>query len=379
LKNHLMCGLSWSVFVLFSMSQGRSFAFEGLAVLGDSSSTAAGSHPRLEFDSKNLWQVFNGTLDLSVSKSMVPEAFRDSLEDSPLPPQRLGPSRRENDGGSGWIWHQVSQSIASRTIEAHTLSYGYLLGRKLGISPPNILIGGENGTTSRHAWIHAARLVDVREGELPAKVMFFYTGNDLCAVNTARMTDAETYGDYLLKGMKYLALNGHVSARGTKIFIPGFLTVTSLLHEPSIMQKKIRLHGEEVTCQEARDRFFERKTKAGATQQDITDPRYLYFSQVMPPSPVQFCHTLFGRGATDSAHLSFLANRIRAYREAQKTVVDAFNVWRGKTLPSKAIDAVYVAATESLTFEARDVGPDCFHLSAEGQAKVAQALVPALR
>ncbi len=354
-----------------------SLAFEGLAILGDSSSTAAGSHPRLEFDSKNLWDAFNGKLDLSVTKTMVPDDFRASIGDNNGAPTRVGPSRRENDGGTGWIWHNVSQGVSSRTIEAHTLSYGYLLGRKIGLAAENILIAGENGTTASHAWIHAARLIDAREGDLPSKVIFFYTGNDLCGGNIASLTSAEDYGEALLDGMKYLALNGHVAAQGTQIMIPAFLTVTHLLHEPSILAKKIRLHGEEVTCKEARDRFFARKAETPSG--DVSDPKFLYFSMVMPPSPVQFCPTLFGRDREDSAHLSQLANRIRAYREAQKQAVEKFNDWRGKKQPSKAIDAVYVSATETLNFVGEDVGADCFHLSPEGQGKIARALFSAMK
>lgn len=349
------------------------FAFEGLAILGDSTSTAAGTHPKLEFDSKNLWEVFNGKLDLSVTKNMVPEDYRSVVEDVPAKPVRVGPSRRENDGGSGWIWHNVSQVISSQTLEAHSLSYGYLLGRKLGVSPENILIAGENGTTTAHAWIHAARLLDARRGDLPSKVIFFYTGNDLCAAHISRVTTPEDYGASLLKGMKYLALNGNVSLRGTKIFIPSFLTVTSILHEPSILAKKIKLHGDEVTCQEARKRFFARDPKAAA-KDDVTDPKYVYFSQMMPPNPVQFCQTLFGPGWDDAAQVSLLANRIRSFRDAQKKAVEDFNSWRGKKLPAKSIDAVYVAGTETLKFDANDVGADCFHLSPIGQAKIANAL-----
>jgi lysophospholipase L1-like esterase len=354
-------------------------AFDGLGIMGDSSSTAAGSHPKLEFDSKNLWDVFSGKIDLVVDKSMVPADFLgDVTEDIPAPPKRIGPARRENDGGSGWIWHHLSQNISARTLESHALSYGYLLGRRLRIPPEDILLAGENGSTTAHAWTHAARLIDARQGDLPSKVIFFYTGNDLCAMQMAGVTTPDDYGSELLKGMKYLALNGHAASRGTKIFIPGFLSVTSLLHEPSILAKKIKLYGEELTCQEARKRYFTRDPKS-APPVEITDPRYVYFSEMMPPSPVKFCQTLFGPGWDDSAQVSQLANRIRSFREIQKKVVDEFNDWRGKKLPAKSFEAVYVAATEGLSFGAADVGADCFHLSAQGQAKIASALYSVIK
>ena len=354
-------------------------AFDGLAILGDSSSTAAGTHPRLQFDAKVLWDAFNGTLDLSVKKSMLPEDFRSLVEENPTSPTRVGPSSRENDGGSGWIWHNVTQRISAQTIEAHSLSYGYLVGRKLGLAPVDILIAGENGTTARHAWLHAARLVGARNKDLPSRVVFFYTGNDLCAQTYDDITEAEDYGEELLKGLKYLVLNGHSAVQGTKIYIPGYLPVTSLLHDPTILAKKIQLHGEEVTCKEARDRLFAPKNPPVITKEESMDPRFAAFSAVMPPSPVLFCPTLFSKSAEDSARQSMMANRIRAYRDIQRKTVDEFNRWRGEKFPARSFEAAYVEATESIKFEGDDVAGDCFHLSPMGQGKIARALLTGMQ
>lgn len=364
--------------LLFAFPATGLFAFEGLAILGDSSSTAAGTHPNLKFDSKVLWDAFTGTLDLSVKASMVPQDFQGVVSDL-APPIRVGPSTRENDGGSGWIWHHAIQKISAETIESHSMSYGYLVGRKLGIAPKDILIAGENGTTARHAWLHAARLVGARDNDLPSRVVFFYTGNDLCAQDYDDITEASDYGKELLSAMKYLVLNGHASERGTKIYIPGFLSVTSLMHEPSILAKKIRLHGEEVTCQEARARLFAPKSADQIPVNETGDPRYTVFSAFMPPSPVLFCPTLFSKAADDSARQSMLANRIRAYREAQRKAVEEFNEWRGTKFPARSFEAVYVGATESVKFEGEDVAGDCFHLSPAGQGKIARALLTAIQ
>ena len=361
------------------------FGFEGLAILGDSSSTGAAAHPRLEFDSKVLWEIFNGTIDLHVDPSLVPADFQASAG-SLEPPTRVGPSSRENDGGSGWIWHNFSQKISAMTLESHQLSYGYLAGRKLGIPARDILLAGENGTTSRHAWLHAARLVGTRNKDLPSRLVFFYTGNDLCAQSFDDVIAASDYGDELLKGMKYLVLNGHADAHGTKIFIPGFLPVTTLLHEPSILEHKIKLQGEMVTCKEARDRLFgpklDQTKSAPVTEPEsalMSDPRFQVFSAFMPPSPVLLCPTLFGKMAEDSVRQSLLANRVRGFREAQKNAVEEFNHWRGLKFPAKAFEAVYIGATETIKFDGADVAGDCFHLSATGQGKVAGALLTELR
>jgi len=204
----------------------------------------------------------------------------------------------------------------------------------------------------------------------------YYTGNDLCAQSYDDVTGSSEYGDDLLVAMKYLVLNGHVAARGTKIYVPAFLPVTALLHEKSILEHKIRLHGEEVTCQEARERLFAPKTPQN---ESVVDPMFKLFSAFVPPSPVLLCPTLFSQAAQDSSRQSLLANRIRAYRDAQKKAVDEFNDWRGQKHPAKAFEAKYLADPEQIRFEGGDVAGDCFHLSAAGQSKVASALLRGMR
>jgi hypothetical protein len=374
--NRLRIQFVWSFILIACSTEGR--AFDGLAVLGDSSTTGAAANPALKFDTTVLWDVFQNSEGLPFTPELVPEEFRKAVGDG-KPPVRLPPSTRENDGGSGWIWHQVSQTIGARTLEDHRLSFTNLLGRSLGLAPEQIIIAGENGTTSRHAWIHAARLTAFQDRDLPSRVVFFYSGNDLCGQSIDDVTAADTYGDELLRGMKYLVLNGHVHARGTTIYIPGFMPVTSLLHEPSILDRKIYLHGEEVTCREARARLFAPNPKTIAAHKNSEDPLFQLFAAFMPPSPVLFCPTLFSKMAEDSVRQSQLANRIRAFRMSQQKAVDDFNHWRGRRFPARAFEAVYVDATESLKFDGGDVAGDCFHLSAQGQAKVAKALMTRIR
>lgn len=350
-------------------------AFDGVAVLGDSSSTGAAANPALEFDSELLWQIFEGTRHLEVKPEFFPRTLKLVSSDE-KGPTRVGPSVRENDAGSGWLWQNLIQTVASRTVEEHRLSYGYFLGRSLGIEPQNILLAGENGATTRRAWIHASRLLSARNRDLPSRIILFYTGNDLCAQSFDLITSAEDYGASLLKAMKYLVVNGHVAARGTKIYLPAFLPVTALLHEPSIVNQKIRVHGQEMTCREAREKLF---APAANRYPNKEATLFQIFKDFIPPSPVLLCPTLFSPQAQDSARQSLLANRIRAYREAQQRAVEDFNEWRGRKHPAKAFEAIYLAGTEQIKFGGGDVAGDCFHLSANGQAKVAEAILKDLK
>lgn len=357
------------------------YAWDGLAILGDSISTGAGSHPVLEFDSASLWRVMTGELNVSAKASDIPHRESFKIGDTLDAPRRLWPSSRENDGASGWVWLHASQAISRTALDTEEYAFGYLSGRGLGLSPGKIWFAGDNGTKMDHALIHAARILDAGKGELPTRVLLLYTGNDLCAQAWDAMTTAEEYGDSLLQALFYLARNGH-SAVGeqTTVYIPAFLPVTALLLEDSINAKVIKFHGTALTCAEAKKRMFTapevsetEKSKLKLNLPD--DPRYSLFAQFMPPNPALLCPTLFARTSEDAQRQSLLANRIRAYRDAQKKAVAEFTRLITIHPTGAKIEAVYMDATESIRFMGDDVAGDCFHLSPSGHAKVASVLL----
>jgi hypothetical protein len=346
-------------------------AFDGVAILGDSMSTGAAAHPQLEFDSWKIWDIFNGKNKLDIQADYVPPEFRKFTKNLESP-TRVRPSIRENDGGSGWLWHNVTQILSAKTLEEHRLSFGYFVGLALGVGSKDILLAGENGARASRAWMHASRLIGARGGDIPDKIIMLYTGNDLCAQNYDEITSADEYGNNLLSGMKYIVINAHTPAQGSKIFLPAFLPVTSLINETSILERKIRLNGDEMTCKDARAKMFATK---GSSTEGLDDSRFQVFKNFIPPSPVLLCPTLFHPAAQDGAKQTLLANRIRAYRDAQKKAVSDFNEWRGRRHPGKAFEAVYLDGPEQVRFTGEDVAGDCFHLSARGQGKVASAIL----
>jgi hypothetical protein len=138
------------------------------------------------------------------------------------------------------------------------------------------------------------------------------------------------------------------------------------------LERKIKLNGDEMTCKDARSKLFATR---GESTQGLDDARYQVFKNFIPPSPVLLCPTLFHPAAQDAAKQTLLANRIRAYRDAQKKAVTDFNEWRGRRHPGKAFEAVYLDGPEQVRFSGEDVAGDCFHLSAKGQGKVAGAIL----
>lgn len=352
-------------------------AWDGLVILGDSISTGAAAHPALEFDSASLWRIMSGDLNVDAKASDIPNREVFKIADTLEAPRRLWPSTRENDGASGWVWLHAIQAVSRAALDTEEYSYGYLSGRALGIAPQQIWFAGDNGTKATNALSHAARVIEAGKGELPTRIMMFYTGNDLCAQSLDTMTDAKLYGDGLRDALMYLARNGRSGKdEHTKVYLPAFLPVTALLLEPSINEKIIKFHGTQLSCAEAKKRMFAAPDPTtAAPKSNPDDPRFSLFAQFMPPNPALLCPTLFARVSEDSQRQSGLANRIRAYREAQKAVVEDFNR-QIKLVPSAAsLEAVYSDGPESIRFVGEDVAGDCFHLSATGHAKLASLLL----
>lgn len=354
-------------------------ARDGLAIMGDSISTGAASHPALTYDSLVLWNVMTGKLSVEAKRSDIPEHPDVKWGLDLSPPRRLWPSSRENDGGSGWIWLHSIQALSRAALDTEEYSYGYIAGRALGFDPSDIWFAGDNGTRAEHGVIHAARIIEQGGGELPSHILMLYTGNDLCASTWELMVDAQTYGRGLKDAILYLARNGRAAPGTTvKVFLPAFLPVTTLISEKSILDKRIQFYGTELTCAEARKRMFAAPEQTQGREQ-VSDYRYPFFAQMMPPNPALLCPTLFSRAADEPDKLSLLANRIRAYREAQREVVESMTKLFAENPSLTPLEIKYIDTTETIAFDAADISSDCFHLSATGHVKVAATLLRGIR
>ena len=206
------------------------------------------------------------------------------------------------------------------------------------------------------------------DGLRPNDTYVFFTGNDLCARAIAFVETGEDYAQSLRRGLKYIIRNGQ-SAGPSRVHVVGFLGVLQLLHADSILQKKVKAFGEELSCQQLREKL--------AAPENWFDPKLppeaWYFSMLMPPNPVRMCPTLFGRDPGNQDSIAVLATRIREFRRRQREVVDALNA--APQDQGNQIHFSYLEETTRLSFDGDDIAEDCFHLSIRGQSKVAEAVL----
>jgi hypothetical protein len=353
-----------------------------LAILGDSLSTGAATHPALVFDTERLWAVFQDQTLVAPKRSDIPSADRFQLPETLAAPQRLWPSPREYSGSFEWVLRNSLQSLSRRFLDTAQYSWGYLAAAGLGIEPANVLIAAEDGARTAQIPRHIDRVLEANDGRLPERILLFYSGNDLCAPAVNFVPNAEEYAADLSAGIEYImrVASSGGTPRGTDVYVVGFLGVLQLLHSPDILNKKVFAFGETVTCKELRDHGYGPGRESYRPQLPVTA---WYFGELMPPNPAAFCPTLFGRGTvggeTQEQLVSTLANRIRDFREEQRKQVDAANLRLSASAEKfgqvSSLRFHYVDATTALTFTGDDIAGDCFHLSTGGQAKVADAVL----
>lgn len=372
-----------TLLLLWALPSDRVYAEEGsatpmqLAVLGDSLSTGAGTHPALAFDTLKLWDVFSGRISLSAKRADLPTdlgalAGTDEL----AAPRRLWPSPREFYGGPDWAWRHWQQAVSRTYLDTGAYSWGYLTGLLLAVPPAAVALAGEDGARILSLSRHVDRVLAAGDQILPRRLLIMYTGNDLCGAVPEQITSPTEFSAQLTSGLEYIRRNGRpAAASGTDVYVLSYLGILQLLTSEDILNKKITAFGSNTTCRELRANGY-RPADGGEAMARTARAAGIpwYFQLFMPPNPAAFCQTLFGSGKGREATVNTLANHIRAYRDKQQAVVQA----AARTNSDPALRLHLINDTAALKFTADDIAGDCFHLSVAGQAKVARATAAAI-
>jgi lysophospholipase L1-like esterase len=345
---------------------------ETVAILGDSLSTGAATHPGLAYDNIGLWSVFRG--ETSVAPTVHGSSLdRFHVDTNPPLPLVLHRSVREYSGSADWVFLNFLSMVSQKFLNTEQYSWGYLVGRAIGAQPSEIYIAAENGASMEDIVDQIDKLLDARKGELPNKVFIFFTGNDLCAPRPELTTSPDEYGRQLEEGLNHLIRNGKAASGGTQVYVLGFLGVLQLISSPEILAKEVMAFGKVTTCQKLRETGYEPDLES--LQRKNGSQESLLFARVIPPNPARMCPTLFDRPAAVKEHLADFGNKIRGFRKKAEEVVDGQNKLMAKLDSANRFTFNYITTTESITFAPDDIGADCFHLRLGGQVAIADAVL----
>lgn len=328
-----------------------------LALVGDSGITGAASATDINATVENLWG--------HVSQIHRPIAELRQMPKVVDPLTRVLYSKNEFLNAGWWLgpWLLNVGAKLALTLDTHEHSFGYRVGRALGVRSEDIVLVGQDGVRIDTIAQQLERVFEMQTSTLPPLILLSYTANDMCDVRV--LTDpldvwVERFRGALEKTWLDAEPFLRAHARGTKIMVLSPLNLDNVILNTSILKQKILVEGQgQITCEEVRT----------ATPQFSPGPwLILRILNLMCPSVTS---TIRDQG-----------DRVQRLQDLQRGFIAA---WRQeiKSLNSKykdrGIEWVFLDEVFNLQFTTGDVGHDCFHPSAAGHAKIADLILRKLK
>lgn len=362
-----------------------------LGIVGDSLSAAGMANPEIDLDVSRL--ALRGVSIFVPSEPKI-EYYRDPgffhIEEPILAPVRLFPEQDPGrfTGVGGWISKNV-EIAKKKNFEVEEYSFGYMVGRALGINPENILMAAESGQRVSDIYPQFERLAR-HNGVLPELVLLSFNANDMCMddiLNRSVQDTADNYYNTVFSHLEKVYETLTPSENGTRIYYLGSLKVLQLLTKPSLLLKTVNYRGEGAFCSEIRNhKVFGGVKVSGDDVQVVGPPRGILDSsiegsfktknfnrEILEVALPGMCRGIFSVKPSDSKSISKLQAVYEAMIEAQKQAVSDIQQRYGQN--SHGLSIEYVAETTRIEFENSEVANDCFHPSVWGQEKVAKTLL----
>lgn len=350
-----------------------------LAFIGDSISTGGASHSELGFDFERLSKVFMG------ETSVLPDAAtvdflrtNAAIELGEERPTRLNFARREFTHPVSWMSNRFVGSVFSRYLDTEEYSWGFLLSRLAQIQANEVVIAARDGEKSLHARPQVDRILEANGGKAPLHTFLFYTGNDLCAPDVQLATHIDDYQENIEVAVRYMINNAEVSKGPAHIWLVDPVGLLQLVTSPSIAQKQVPAFGKTMTCSDLQGgRNLLDKSAAASTvgnpssveemeKESLRAGLRAMFDFLLGRGPQQLCPSLFSRDGSESQLQ--LSELLQGYRRGLDKIQKKLN----QASPNFRVH--HVQASSKVIFEGEDIANDCFHLSAQGQLKVAKAV-----
>ena len=356
------------------------------AILGDSMSAGDGAHPLISYDPQGIWAGMSGKVSVVARAMDIPAAAGWNItEEKPGAPVTLAAGIAEYRGPLAHVFSTLIHAGTSTFLATPQYTWSYLMARKSGATPENILLAAENGATMEDAPAQAWRVINhlnaVSAGASAnlVRVLILFGGNDICASTFEGMTTPARFKDSALATMRIFMQSQISRATGhLEVVILQPLPMVQLIASDLVLDKKVKAYGEETSCRDLQaQRFFPKKPLdlgASAEARQVA-----MVSQFLPPNPALMCATLFGQasgagGGDRGTKAATIGNRLRALREALADAVADASKEASRAGLSGKISFRLIESSASVQLAADDVAGDCFHLSAKGQEMLARTI-----
>lgn len=251
----------------------------------------------------------------------------------------------------------IKQYQASLT-DCEECSFGYEVGKALGIPASNMFFVAEQGTRV-DSMAQQLELLAKPLGYLPEFVIVSYTANDICHTANAEITPQQKHQEYKTKILAQMDLAlGKVkpSPKGTEFVFIASADVINVLQNESILNKKISYYfpgdpSDSITCRDLRT-------------QTLQGGKYM----------ANMCPYILGTNLNQVERIHHIDALHSAVVTAQKDAVTALSI-----KPKDNIRYVFIDDILDVEFTADDISSDCFHPSQKGQSKIADAIIKRIK
>lgn len=337
-----------------------------LLVLGDSLSTGIFTSPRFSLDYGNIIsQAVKG-------EKANPTGIISPTKDQPVRIRK--PSEEIHQLGKG---DDLAAEALMKVIEWPELSWGNIVGGTMETPPAHVVIAARNGAqTDRAADEVGSWIGDTKEGKkprLPAEAYFFFSGDDLCRERDAQdtMTPPDKYVAGIRDGVHKLAQGGEVNPAGTTVYLVSHLDILQQVTNPDILANK-RIHISDPSDHEISCLDFAKKYQNGQSSARPEDKVKLFTY-----NPMNICYNMLAHAtgldpAQAKVPLPTLQATIDGYRSGLAAL--ATELQADPSVSGANIQVKLITTTNDLKMVPDDLANDCFHLSEQGQDKLAKAI-----
>ncbi len=237
-------------------------------------------------------------------------------------------------------------------------SFGYMVGRALGVTPQHIVLTGQDGRSIGSLSNQFKRIFEVGSRTLPPLVLVSYVANDFCHPDNFVHPVSEFKAEYEVNVRAELTKIANLppAPQGTLILILAPLDVANILSNPAILAQKVSFQGfGTMTCGELRKGLNDSNSK---------------LSKRMADALIGECRGVLQPSNHPEEHLA----RVRELQGTQVKVltsaIDEFN-----RLASPGLSAKLASSVLNIDFQTGDMAGDCFHPGVGAHTRIARQLL----
>ena len=342
-------------------SQGTS-----VLVLGDSLSTGIFTSPRFALNYPGI------TSQAVKGERANPEGI---ISTGGVPPVRVRkPEEEISQLGKGV---PLLAEALLKVLEWPELSWANHLGGANAPAEGKVVLAARNGAQAERtadevtSWVENTE--DHQKPQLPAEIYVFFSGDDLCRAigEQDKMTSASDYVQGIRNGVQTLARDASANPRGSTVYLVSHLDILQQVTNPQILASK-HIHvfdpdDRELTCQDFVKKY---QHSQGSSRPEDQAKLFTY-------NPMNICYNMLSHAAgldpaAAQVPLATLKATIDSYRSGLASL--ATELQTDPLLSAAGMKVKLITTTNELKMDPEDLANDCFHLSAQGQIKLAKTI-----